>query len=245
MYQSVRRRHRAGDIIEVQEFHDGRYGAPGQPRRKKNKVTPEDMERVNAWLRERMCWRKLINHFEVHDLFVTLTYRRGERPAGMEEAKRHFAAFLTRLRRRYKKAGVVMIWIRNIEVGTRGGWHIHLVLKRIPDLDVHVAECWEKGKAVIQLIYQKGNMKQLAAYLTKTPATDPRLKETHYWTSRNLPVPEPEKKIIKGWKLSDAIRVPKGYELDKDSLFEGINPFGFGFRMYLLVRIRPDKKRGG
>lgn len=30
-----------GDIREVMEYHNGRYGAPGMPREKKKKATPE------------------------------------------------------------------------------------------------------------------------------------------------------------------------------------------------------------
>lgn len=32
---------RKGDILEVKEYHDGRYGARGLPREKKRKPTPE------------------------------------------------------------------------------------------------------------------------------------------------------------------------------------------------------------
>lgn len=32
---------RGGDILEIREFHDGRYGAPGQRREKKKKPTEE------------------------------------------------------------------------------------------------------------------------------------------------------------------------------------------------------------
>lgn len=244
MYRSKRYRHRGGDIIEVQEYHDGNYGAPGEPRKKKRKPTPEDIERINQWNRERICWRKLVNYFGPHDYFVTLTYRKDERPADMEEAKKDWKQFCDRLRRKYRKAGVEMLWIRNIEVGSRGGWHIHCVLKRIPDLDLFLGECWKKGRPVIKLLYQQGEMKDLAAYLTKTPKTDKRLREAHYWTSRNMPIPEPEKKVIRGWKLEDAVRVPKGYYLDKESLREGISPYGFGYRTYILVRIR-RKNNGG
>ena len=34
---------RKGDILEVKEYHDGRYGARGLPREKKRKPTPEQM----------------------------------------------------------------------------------------------------------------------------------------------------------------------------------------------------------
>lgn len=239
MYKKCRFRHRRGDIVEVMEYHDGNHGAPGEKRQKKREVTPEDIERINRWNRERMCWRKLVNNFGSNDYFVTLTYRKNERPADMEEAKADWKQFCDRLRRWYRKAGETMIWIRNIEVGTKNGWHIHCVLKRIPDLDIRLAECWTKGRPVIKLMYQQGEMRDLAAYLTKTSKTDKKLKESHYWTSRNLPVPKAEKKVIHGWELEDAVRVPGGYYLDKESLREGINPFGFKYRTYLLVRIRP------
>lgn len=39
---------RKGDILEVKEYHDGRYGARGLPREKKRKPTPEQMAVVNA-----------------------------------------------------------------------------------------------------------------------------------------------------------------------------------------------------
>ena len=49
-------------------------------------------------------------------------------------------------------------------------------------------------------MYQKGEFEKLANYITKTPETDKRLREANYSASRNLPVPEPEKKVYKHWK---------------------------------------------
>ena len=237
MYKRQKWRHAGGRVIEIIESHDGNHGAPGQPRQKKRKPTPEEILKMNRLNRERVCLRKLLNNFGIHDYYCTLTYRKDARPVDMTAAKKDFADFIDRLRRRYKKAGVVMKWIRNIEVGSRGAWHVHVVLNRIKGLDILISELWKKGRIDIQLIYQEGNMKKLAAYLTKSPVTDPGLKESHYWTSRGLTVPEPTKKIIKGWKLTDAIRIPKGYALDKESYFEGVNAFGFAFRSYLLEKI--------
>ena len=98
----------------------------------------------------------------------------------------------------------------------------------------------------IKTLYEKGEFAQLAAYITKTPKTNPRLKEANYSTSRNLPVPPPEKKIVHGWKLSDKIRVPKGYYLDKQSLREGVNPVtGYGYRTYTLLKLQPVRRRAG
>lgn len=36
-----------GNVIERQEYLDGRYGAPGEKRAKKKKATPEEVEQVN------------------------------------------------------------------------------------------------------------------------------------------------------------------------------------------------------
>ena len=40
-----------GNVIERQEYLDGRYGAPGEKRAKKKKATPEEVEQVNQWTR--------------------------------------------------------------------------------------------------------------------------------------------------------------------------------------------------
>lgn len=241
-----RNTYRYPNAIEIEEYHTGKYGAPGQQRQKRKKATPEQIERINQYNREKLARRKLRTHFRVNDYFVTLTYRREARPPDMETAKLHFSQFMKKIRKAYQKRGAEVKWMRNIEVGTKNGWHIHLVINRISDTDLILANSWPHGKAVAQLLYEKGEFAQLAAYITKTPKTDPRLKEANYSTSRNLPVPPPEKKIVYGWKLSDKIRVPKGYYLDKESLREGVNPVtGYGYRTYTLLKLKPVKRRTG
>ena len=54
---------------------------------------------------------------------------------------------------------------------------------------------------VFRKLYEQGDMKDLAAYLTKTPRTTGKLRETHYWTSGNMPIPEPEKKVIRAYDV--------------------------------------------
>ena len=46
---------RGGEVLAVEEYHDGRYGAPGMPRQKKRKPTKEDMQKVNAMNKARLC----------------------------------------------------------------------------------------------------------------------------------------------------------------------------------------------
>lgn len=227
------------NAIEVEERHTYRYRSPGMKREKKKKLTPAQMKAVNQKNKEKTCRRKLRKHFEENDYFVCLTYEKEKRPSDMTEAKRDFSDAMKAIRREYGKAGYKVKWIRNIEVGTRGAWHIHLVINRIPDTDLILRKAWKKGKVICQLMYEKGEFKDLAAYITKTPETDKRLRETSYSTSRNLPLPEAKKNTYVRWRTWNKIRIPKGYYLDKDSVHEGNNPVtGYPYREYTLLKLK-------
>lgn len=234
----IRKKYTFPHAIEVEEYHTARYGAPGQKRQPKIKPSPEQIERQNQKIKEKKCRRKLRAYFDVNDYFVTLTYKKDARPPDMDQAKRDFGRFIRKLRAEYKKRGKEMRWIRNIEVGTKGAWHVHLVVNRIPDTDLLIRRAWPHGRVTHQLLYEKGEFRELAAYITKSPRTDSRLRESSYSCSRNMPVPEPEKKLIR-WKTWRSIRIPEGYYLEKASLHEGINPVtGYPHRSYTLIKKR-------
>ena len=183
-------------------------------------------------------------HFRENDYYVTLTYARDARPPDMEAAKRDFVKMARRLRREYASAGKSLKWIRNIEVGTKGAWHVHLVINRFPDLDSILQDVWPHGRVHYQLLHERGGFRELATYMTKTPKTDPRLKEASYSTSRNMPIPDPEIQIIgsRTWKKKPII--PQGWYLDQESFWEGINPVtGYPYRTYTLLRIREDGRK--
>ncbi|MBR6849061.1 MAG: hypothetical protein IKM88_02325 [Lachnospiraceae bacterium] len=239
-----RRTFRFPNAIEVEEYHTARYGAPGQSRQKKQKATPEQMEKKNQRKKEDSCRRKLRNNFQVNDFYVTLTYAPEERPEDMAAAKKDFQKLIRPLRKEYASSGAKLKWIRNIEVGTRGGWHIHMVINRIPGTDILLQRLWKKGRVHYQLLHDKGEFRDLATYLTKTPKTDPRLKEASYSTSRNLPVPDPEEKIVGSRTWRKKPYIPDGWYLDKASFYEGINPVtGYPGRRYTLLRIPVDGRK--
>lgn len=104
-----------GNVIERQEYLDGRYGAPGEKRAKKKKATPEEVEQVNQWTRERKARHRLRMYFKVNDYFFTLTYPKEERPPDMKQAKQDFKEFYLFCKKEYKKRGQELRWIRNIE----------------------------------------------------------------------------------------------------------------------------------
>lgn len=238
------KRYHFKNAIEVEEYHSARYGAPGQQRLKRKKPTPEQIEKQNQRNREKTARRKLRANFDVNDYFTTLTYAKEARPPDMETAREHWSKFIRKVRKEYKKRGYELKWMRNIEVGSKGAWHIHLIMNRIPDTDLILAEAWTHGKVRNELMYEKGEFKDLASYITKNPKTDKRLRESSYSTSRNLPIPEPEEHTYLFWDTWHKVRIPKGFYLDKDSLVEGINPVtGYKYRHYTLLRIE-RKKRG-
>ena len=145
------------------------------------------------------------------------------------------------IRREYKKRGHKLCWIRNIEVGTKNAWHIHIVLNRIPDTDLILKKAWTYGGIHNELLYTSGEFTKLAVYLCKTPKTDKRLKENSYSTSRGLAGIEPKRRAMKGKTWKKEIRPPKGWYIDKESVRQGENKLtGQPYRTYILFRIQRE-----
>lgn len=228
--------YRFPNAIEVYEHLDGRYGARGEPRAKRKRPTPEQIRKRNQWNKERRARHKLRAWFHPNDYLVTLTYRKEDRPEGMDQAKKELAAFLRKVRKGYKKTGQELRYLRNIEAGTKGAWHVHLVINRIPDADLILKRAWPHGGMDFRLLYERGEFAELAAYITKTPDTDPRLREASYNSSRNLPIPDPEVKYLALWRKKP--KEKSGWYIDKESYHEGTNPVtGCKYRYYTLIPI--------
>ena len=213
---------------------------PGGKRAARQKATPEQVAAANQRAKEKKCRRKLRAHFRKDDYYITLTYRKDDRPEDMEEAKKDVRKFLRRIRTEYKKQKVPLKWIANIECGTRGSWHVHMVINRIRDGDQLIAKAWDHGKVTNQLLYDSGKFRKLAAYLTKTPRTDPRIKAAHYMAARNLPIPKPKKKVINRRDFLQ-VRTPAGWYLEKESCLTWINPItGQRHNEYTFLKCKRD-----
>ena len=74
MVKRKRYRFRKGDIIDVEELHDGQYGGPGKGRTPRAKPTEEQMQKVNARNKMQRCRRRLLEYFGPGDIFATWTY---------------------------------------------------------------------------------------------------------------------------------------------------------------------------
>lgn len=247
---------RNGDILDVEEYHDGNYGSPGKTRRKKEKPTKEQVRLINQRNKAKRCRWRLLQYFNEGDLFITWTYEVRNRPPNMDGALKDFRAAIGKIRKVYRGLVVQLYWIRNIERGTKGAWHIHLVIKQTPEGDAAaiVTKAWTKGGTYVAEIrhskFTGDDMEQLADYLTKDEHTaeprkdgipgKPRIAESSYSTSRNMPLPEPKEDKLVRWKPE--VKPPKGYYIAR--IHEGINPVtGFLYRSYTLIRLKTQERK--
>ena len=234
-----------GDSVEVEEKHTGRYGAGGQKREKRKKPTKEDIRRQNQWKRERDLRRLIKWNFSRHDYWMTLTYRKGDRPS-WEQMKEDVRKMIRKVREKYRKMGAELKYVYRLQIGKRGGPHIHILANRIPgkETDILFAETWEKGHINFRTIYDSGGFRDLAEYIAK-PLEEWEPEEVkRYHPSRNLIRKEPKEKLIRRRSLVDrqgrliSPKAPKGYYIDPDSVRMGINPVtGFAYRHYTLIKI--------
>ena len=78
---------RKGDILEVKEYHDGRYGARGLSREKKRKPTPEQMAVVNAMNKAETARHRLL---EQGRLFPDIDVQSRGKTSGHGESEEGF-----------------------------------------------------------------------------------------------------------------------------------------------------------
>ena len=168
------------DILYVEENHDGKYGAKGKERLPKRKLTPEDVQRVNAWNKSKRARLRLMEYFSPGDLWVTFTYKPENRPPDMDTAKKQFLKMMDKLRKIYRKKGRVLFWIRNIERGTKGAWHIHCIINDIGNTASLVERAWPYGGVYVTQIRKskcpEEDFQKLADYITKDEKTREKKK---------------------------------------------------------------------
>lgn len=243
----IRQRWDCGDTVEVEEKHTGRYGAAGQKREKKRKATREEIEKQNQWKRIRDLRRLIKWNYKVGDYWVTLTYKRGERPH-WTQMKKDVTDFIRKLRDRYKKYGWVLKYIYRLQIGRNGGPHVHILLNRCrngeTDTETLIYEFWKHGHPKPVRVYDIDNG-ELARYIA-TPLQVHEPKELkRYHPSRNHIRKEPEEKVVSRRSLVDRYgtprppKAPKGWAIDPESVKTGINPItGYAYRHYILVKIK-------
>ena len=257
-------------ILDTYEFtdHEGRvvnreyeykyfcnYGARGEKRLPKKQITPEQIARQNQTNKVKRIRRKLKANFEKGDYWITFTYPKNTTMT-IEEVMEDLKALTDKLRKVFKKSQEVMKWIRRIEIGSRGGIHVHMVLNRIEGLDHILLNLWTHGHVNIELL--DGTFENLAEYIAKEP-TDQQKKLMHsmgidekklirYSCSRNLiePIPERVEKSHKTMRsiFNSELKPTQGFYIDKNSIIKGVNYVtGMGYLSYQEYVCSP-KDRG-
>lgn len=226
-------------IIEHEFKYAGRYGAKGEKRAQRKKATPEQMKKQNQYNREKLVLRKMRNNFKRGDLWITLKLKKGERVSAQEILKIR-EKFLRQLRGVYKKRGRALKYMCRIEIGERGGIHIHILVNRIkgtPGTAEVISQIWGRltgGHVNYAPVYEEGHFKDLADYLVKKPkeeitgqltlfgTEEERKIFSEYTCSKNLELPEKETHDYKHWTLRKLVEngpEPKpGYYIDRDSI---------------------------
>ena len=228
----------AGDYRIIKKSHSFRH--PGGKRGKREQRTPEAVERENRKRRRNTLQLLILANFQRGDIWITLPYEKDKRPESVAEAKERFRAFIRKLRAVYRKQGQEIRWIATTERGSRGGCHHHMIINNLPGMTETISRLWPYAKKTIsEHLYEEGEFAQLAEYVVKAETKEDG-SGTNYSRSRNLIVPEAKTEIVSAKTFYDEPKPVKGYELMKNSIENGTNPFtGYPYQRYIMKRIRP------
>lgn len=225
-------------------YHDRARPEQGAPRRKKReKPTPETQKKNNIRRAAQRLTLDLNANFGPGDWYVTLNYRKEERPPDKRTVTRQMSRFLRKLRGEYKKRNLTLKYVWVPEIGPRGGCHIHIVISGI---DVRLLqEIWPHGGMYLEPLRSDRNYRKLAEYFIKysekTRKTFGGKQAGRYNPSKNLVHPEFKKRRRRKRTFSaPEIQVPAGWYLDKGSVQEWVTEAGYKHLYYLIVKL-PEK----
>lgn len=167
--------------------YKGAYGGKNEGRADREKVTKDQIRRQNQKNKENRVRRTIQLNFRPGDWWITLKYPRGTRKP-IEDVMGDFRGFVKTMRKRYKRAGQDLKYIYRVEIGSRGGIHMHVVMNRLndPKGDLILSDAWTRargmtpiedmledglcpadGLAHLDHVRAVGNGKELAEYLVK------------------------------------------------------------------------------
>ena len=231
-----------GPRMEVQVYPV--FQPPGV-RRRRARESSELQKRINERNSISMLTRIAYLNFTEKDLALHLTYR--ENPGSIEEAERLLNNFIKKVRRRYRKLGVEMKFIKRTERGKTGGHiHHHLFITGGMDRD-ELEDLWPHGRCNSRRLQFEGDgIDGLAAYIAgsgKNGKNGKPLRDTYRrWScSRNCLRPEPEitdgrLDLDSAEELGEAAAQGLGY-----NIFEQLYP---GWECVSCEGIRNETNRG-
>lgn len=206
----------AGNDEYIYKYHSHRYAKKSE-RGKNIKPTTKEQKKINKRLAQRKRQWTASSNFCNGDWYITLTYRKAERPQDNQTASKILSDTLGKLRRKLKRTGIPLYYMSSTERGEKGAVHHHLLIKNNFNIGMLI-ELWKYGRIDTVSIYTD-SMAELSAYFTKDISGKHankqaiKAKETVYSSSRNLRKPKITKQIVKAKTFSDVPTTKKGYTI--------------------------------
>lgn len=223
--------------IQVEKGHSVRRKEYSH--QKKKNPTPEQMKIYNENQAARKLNRKICANFEAGDYHIVLTYK-VENRLTEKESRKELKKFLNNLRSDYKKAGQDLKYIITTE-WRHSAIHHHLIINHIRGSTEMVRKRWTRGRPKFTPLDDTGDYIKLAEYFvkeTQKERVNGREKgKQSYSCSRNLIIPKPKIERIHAKDFKDEPKPIKGYYIIKDSVVNGITPFGYKFQYYTMAKI--------
>lgn len=225
------------NIIQVEKGFSVRRGNHNSHNRKQN-PTPEQMKIYNENVAARKLNRKIAANFGPGDYHVVLTYARDKRLTE-EDSRKELRKFLNNLKRDYQKAGEELKYIMTTE-WRHSAIHHHLIINHIRGSTEMIRKRWNRGRPRFTPLDDTGDYIKLAEYFikeTKNEKLNGREKgKQSYSCSRNLIIPKPKVERIKAKDFIDDPKPIKDYYIIKDSVVNGVSPFGFKYQYYTMAK---------
>lgn len=208
----------AGDHLDADIYPvlDWQYSREVKARRK----TPEQMRKANLERALRYFTQLGNLNFGNGDLFVTLTMAE---ECSFEEFQRIKRNFFSRLRARFKRAGVPFEYLGTVESTNEGKrHHIHMILRGgVIDRD-ELEKLWRLGTANakrVQIQFEDKGVEGLCRYMTNHKDTQEKLMAHKWFASKGLKKPRATYNDSK-FSRAAAARIEKAVREDARKEFE-------------------------
>lgn len=211
------KRYICGDYLDEYIFPVVPCGKPMPGMRIKKRPSRAVQKKLNQRHARESLARKLHANFGETDLAMTMTFR--ENPENRQEAVKAFQKWLRKIRRLYKKAGIELKYIWQMERSKKGRYHVHVVISGGVDRDT-LEKLWGHGYANSKrLQFDENGLTALARYITKSHHQEDEERVTYrsYNGSKNLIDPEPE---INDTRIRSRKRAAALADMDPDAWAE-------------------------
>ena len=228
---------RAGEYIFIKNYSPRSYGAPSRKRIKRLRETSRAMKKYNNQKRAEKLQMLMILNFD-RGYHITLDYPKDARPETYEEAEENLRKCLYKVSRRLKRQQIRFKYIAVTERGKRAAaLHHHVIIEGNLHILSELESVWGDHMKISKM-YEEGAYKDLAEYIIKIETKEEQTKgKAKYHRSRNLKEPIVGHSFVDG-AIKDDPMIPKGYELQEDTLVNGYNDvLGIRYQSYVVKKV--------